>query len=275
MVDNRRFDPPPPVLEGGRPRPGTHVVLQRTSPSSRRSAEWQPGFSSHNPRVRRRALSHVEGVDLLKIVQEAGWPIWPLILCSIAAVALIVERFMALRTARIAPGYLLGEVIAVTRNGLPSADVVAKLADNSLLGGVLASGLKLLAVDPRVGEVQLRQTFEGAGRDAAHKMDRYLNALGSIAAAAPLLGLFGTVVGMIEIFGSQGGGNTNPAELAHGISTALYNTAAGLIVAIPSLMFYRYFRGRVDDYLHTLEQSSEQLLTQLMRVTAGRPGQTK
>jgi len=275
MVDNRRFDPPPAVFEGGRRGPGAHVVLQRTSPLRQRPAQWQPGFSSHNPRVRRRALSHVEGVDLLKIVQEAGWPIWPLILCSIAAVALIVERFMALRTARIAPGYLLGEVIAVTRNGLPPADVIAKLADNSLLGSVLASGLKLLSVDPRVGEVQLRQTFEGAGRDAAHKMDRYLNALGSIAAAAPLLGLFGTVVGMIEIFGSQGGGNTNPAELAHGISTALYNTAAGLIVAIPSLMFYRYFRGRVDDYLHTLEQSSEQLLTQLMRVTAGRPGQTK
>jgi len=218
----------------------------------------------------------VEGVDLLKIVQEAGWPIWPLILCSIAAVALIVERFMALRTARVAPGYLLGEVIAVTRNGLPSADVIAKLAENSLLGSVLASGLRLLSVDPRVGEVQLRQTFEGAGRDAAHRMDRYLNALGSIAAAAPLLGLFGTVVGMIEIFGSQGTGATNPAELAHGISTALYNTAAGLVVAIPTLLFYRYFRGRVDDYLHTLEQSSEQLLTQLVRITTGRqPGQTK
>ena len=179
---------------------------------------------------------------------------------------------MALRTARVAPGYLLGEVIAVTRNGLPSSDVIAKLAENSLLGGVLASGLKLLAVDPRVGEVQLRQTFEGAGRDAAHRMDRYLNALGSIAAAAPLLGLFGTVVGMIEIFGSQGGGagSSNPAELAHGISTALYNTAAGLMVAIPSLMFYRYFRGRIDDYLHTLEQSSEQLLTQLVRLPVGR-----
>ena len=262
-------------------------MFQRSSAATHRPAGWEHGFSSHNPRVRpgsaravaadfrERVQSHVEGVDLLKIVQEAGWPIWPLILCSIAAVALIVERFMALRTARVAPGYLLGEVIAVTRNGLPSADVVAKLADNSLLGSVLASGLKLLAVDPRVGEVQLRQTFEGAGRDAAHKMDRYLNALGSIAAAAPLLGLFGTVVGMIEIFGSQGGGNTNPAELAHGISTALYNTAAGLIVAIPSLMFYRYFRGRVDDYLHTLEQASEQLLTQLVRVTAARAGGTK
>ncbi|HEY9026633.1 MAG TPA: MotA/TolQ/ExbB proton channel family protein [Burkholderiaceae bacterium] len=205
---------------------------------------------------------------MLKIVQEAGWPIWPLILCSIAAVALVVERFMALRTARVAPGYLLGEVIAVTRNGLLAPDVIAKLSENSLLGNVLAAGLKLLAVDPRAGETGLRQAFESAGRDAGHKLDRYLNTLGTIAAAAPLLGLFGTVVGMIEIFGSQtSAGSTNPAELAHGISTALYNTAAGLLVAIPSLMFYRYFRGRVDDYLHTMEQSSEQLLTQLMRLT--------
>lgn len=210
---------------------------------------------------------------MLKIVQEAGWPIWPLILCSIAAVALVIERFMALRTARVAPGYLLGEVIAVTRNGLPAPDVIAKLSENSLLGNVLASGLKLLAIDPRVGETGLRQVFEAAGRDAAHKLDRYLNTLGTIAAAAPLLGLFGTVVGMIEIFGSQqSAGSTNPAELAHGISTALYNTAAGLLVAIPSLMFYRYFRGRVDDYLHTMEQSSEQLLTQLLRLTGRAPG---
>jgi len=209
---------------------------------------------------------------LLKIVQEAGWPIWPLILCSIAALALVVERFMALRTARVAPGYLLGEVIAVTRNGLPAPDVIAKLSENSLLGAVLASGLKLLALDPRVGETGLRLAFEAAGRDAAHKLERYLNALGTIAAAAPLLGLFGTVVGMIEIFGSQqSAGSTNPAELAHGISTALYNTAAGLLVAIPSLMFYRYFRGRIDDYLHTMEQSSEQLLSQLLRLTGRAP----
>jgi biopolymer transport protein ExbB len=238
---------------------GAHAIIRADRPDARDG-------------VRLKFSSYVEGVVLLKIVQEAGWPIWPLILCSIAALALIVERFMALRTARVAPGYLLGEVIAVTRNGLPSADVVAKLSENSLLGNVLASGLKLLAVDPRAGEVALRQTFEGAGRDAAHKLDRYLNTLGTIAAAAPLLGLFGTVVGMIEIFGSQGGaGSSNPAELAHGISTALYNTAAGLMVAIPSLMFYRYFRGRIDDYLHTLEQSSEQLLTQLVRLPAPAP----
>ncbi|MGN6527555.1 MAG: MotA/TolQ/ExbB proton channel family protein [Burkholderiaceae bacterium] len=209
---------------------------------------------------------------MFKILLEAGWPIVPLFLCSVIAVAVVVERFMALRAARVAPGYLLGEVLAVTRNGLPAPDVIAKLADNSLLGNVLAAGLKQLALDPRSSEQQLRQTFEGAGRDAAHKLDRYLNTLGTVAAVAPLLGLFGTVVGMIEIFGSQTGaaGSANPVELAHGISTALYNTAGGLLVAIPSLMFYRYFRGRVDDYLHTLEQSSEQLLAQLVRLA--RPG---
>ena len=208
---------------------------------------------------------------MLTIVQAAGWPIWPLILCSVAALALVIERFMALRTSRVAPDYLLPEVIAVTRNGLPAPDVIAKLADNSLLGGVLASGLKLLAMDPRANEAALRLTFEFAGRSAAHRMERYLNTLGTIAAAAPLLGLFGTVVGMIEIFGSQGAtGSTNPAELAHGISVALYNTALGLLVAIPSLMFYRYFRGRIDDYLHTMESSADQLLNQLVRLP-GRP----
>ena len=179
---------------------------------------------------------------------------------------------MALRTARVAPGYLLGEVIAVTRNGLPSSDVIAKLAENSLLGGVLASGLKLLAVDPRVGEVQLRQTFEGAGRDAAHRMDRYLNALGSIAAAAPLLGLFGTVVGMIEIFGSQApNSGSNPQLLAHGISVALYNTAFGLIIAIPSLMFYRYFRGRIEAFQLTMEIAAARLVPHLMRFVVRTP----
>jgi biopolymer transport protein ExbB len=204
---------------------------------------------------------------LFKILQELFWSLLPLLVCSVIAVAVVVERFMALRSARVAPGYLLPEVIAVTRNGLPAPDVIAKLSENSMLGAVLAAGLKSLAIDPRINEVQLRQVFEGAGRDAAHRLERYLNTLGTIAAVAPLLGLFGTVVGMIEIFGAQtgSGGSANPVELAHGISTALYNTAGGLLVAIPSLMFYRYFRGLVDAYLHTLEQSSEQLLTQMVR----------
>jgi biopolymer transport protein ExbB len=102
-----------------------------------------------------------------------------------------------------------------------------------------------------------------------HQLERYLNTLGTIAAAAPLLGLFGTVVGMIEIFGSQApSGGSNPAMLAHGISVALYNTAFGLIIAIPALMFYRYFRGKVDEYTLQLELSAERLLPHLTRFSA-------
>ncbi|MDE2398934.1 MAG: MotA/TolQ/ExbB proton channel family protein, partial [Burkholderiales bacterium] len=108
-----------------------------------------------------------------------------------------------------------------------------------------------------------------AGRKAVHGIERYLNTLGTIAAAAPLMGLFGTVVGMIEIFGSQApNSGANPQLLAHGISVALYNTAFGLIIAIPSLMFYRYFRGRIDEYQLALELAAEQLVPHLMRVTA-------
>ena len=159
--------------------------------------------------------------------------------------------------------------MAVSRSSLPAMDVVNKLADNSVLGGVLASGLRAMIVEPRTTERMLRQTFETAGRAAAQQLERYLNALGTIAAAAPLLGLLGTVVGMIEIFGSQAPtGANNPAALAHGISIALYNTAFGLIIAIPALMFYRYFRGRVDAYIVELEQSAETLLPHLLRVSA-------
>jgi biopolymer transport protein ExbB len=203
---------------------------------------------------------------LFSIIQAAGWPIWPLILCSIVALALVAERFFSLRVAQVAPPKLLDEVLTVTQAQLPSTDVVNKLADNSILGTVLASGLRAVMSEPRTNEDSLRATFESAGRAAVHRMERYLNTLGTIASAAPLLGLLGTVIGMIEIFGSQAptGGN-NPALLAHGISIALYNTAFGLIVAIPALMFYRYFRGRVDDYTVNLEQASDRMLTHLMR----------
>jgi len=203
---------------------------------------------------------------LLSIIQAAGWPIWPLILCSVVGLALVIERLTSLRTRRVAPPTLVDEVLAVSRSSLPAMDVVNKLADNSVLGQVLAAGLRAVIVEPRINERALRQTFESAGRGAAHQLERYLNALGTIAAAAPLLGLLGTVVGMIEIFGSQAPtGATNPAALAHGISVALYNTAFGLIIAIPSLMFYRYFRGRVDEHLLSLEQAAEQLVPHLMR----------
>ena len=208
---------------------------------------------------------------MFSIIQAAGWPIWPLIACSIVALTLIVERLMSLRSVRVAPPRLLEEVISVTRSSLPSADVVNKLADNSVMGTVFAAGVRSVVADPRLTEDGLRNAFESAGRAAVHRLERYLNTLGTIANAAPLLGLFGTVVGMIEIFGSQaptGGGN--PTLLAHGISVALYNTAFGLIIAIPSMMFYRYFRGKVEEFTIDLEQAAERLVPHLMRFAAPR-----
>ena len=189
--------------------------------------------------------------------------------------ALVIERFVSLKTAKVAPPKLLDEVLTVSRLNVPSVDVVAQLEQNSALGEVLASGFRALNTNPRCSEADLRATMEGTGRIVAHRLERYLNALATIASAAPLMGLFGTVVGMIEIFGSQAptgaapAGGGNPAQLAHGISVALYNTAFGLIIAIPSLIFWRYFRGRVDEYLMTLELASEQLVRHLNLMRRG------
>jgi biopolymer transport protein ExbB len=189
----------------------------------------------------------------------------------VIALALIIERLYHLSEALVAPRSLIDEVLGVTRANLPSADVINKLAANSVLGRVLATGMRSVISEPRSTEPQVRQAFESAGRTAIHDLERYLNTLGTIAAAAPLLGLFGTVVGMIEIFGSQaptvGTSGANPQQLAHGISVALYNTAFGLIIAIPALMFYRYFRGKVDEFQLTMELAAERMVPQLMRFT--------
>lgn len=203
---------------------------------------------------------------MFSIIQAAGWPIWPLILSSMAALALVFERAMALRRAKVSPAGLVDEVIGVTRQGTPSNDMLDKLAETSVQGRVLATGLRAHLADRHADDAALRQSFELAGRAAAHQLERYLNALATIATAAPLLGLLGTVVGMIEIFGAQApGSGANPAQLAHGISIALYNTAFGLIVAIPSLVAHRYFRGRVNAYLVDMEQGAERLLQHLVR----------
>jgi biopolymer transport protein ExbB len=210
---------------------------------------------------------------VLSIIQAAGWPIWPLIACSILGMALTLERFIALKTAKIAPPRLLDEAIAVSRQGLPAPDVVKQLEANSALGEVLASGMRALASNPRCSEEELRNTMEGSGRRVTAKLERYLSAIATIASAAPLLGLLGTVIGMIEIFGAQGGGvggsGANPAQLAQGISIALYNTAFGLIVAIPALIFWRYFRARVDGYLLTLELAADRMARHLLAMRNG------
>ncbi|MFC5606560.1 MotA/TolQ/ExbB proton channel family protein [Variovorax soli] len=205
---------------------------------------------------------------MFSIIVAAGWPIWPLLLCSVLALALVIERFTSLKTNRVLPPKLLDEAINVSRNAVPAPDAVAKLERNSSLGEVLAAGFRALNANPRSTDDDIRAAMEATGRTVAHKLERYLAALATIASAAPLLGLLGTVIGMIEIFGSQspaGGavGSGNPAQLAHGISIALYNTAFGLIVAIPTLIFWRYFRSRVDEYLLNLELASERFARHL------------
>lgn len=193
---------------------------------------------------------------MLSLIQAAGWPVWFLIIASIAAVALIIERFLSLKRARVLPPGLLEEVVALRRSQPITPELLNKLATNSPLGRVLASGLR----NEAAGREPMKEAMEETGRAVAHDLERYLSALGTIAAIAPLMGLFGTVVGMIEIFGAQApSGSANPQQLAHGISVALYNTALGILIAIPAMIAYRHFRARVDSYLVEMEQQSLRL----------------
>ncbi len=183
----------------------------------------------------------------------AGWPIWFLLVASIIALAFIIERAIVLRRAKIIPPQLLEEVVGLYRARKVSPEVLSRLENNSPLGRILAAGLR----NEKASRDVMKESIEEAGRAVAHDLERFLNHLGTIATAAPLLGLFGTVIGMIEIFGSQTPtGGTNPAQLAHGISVSLYNTAFGLLVAIPSLIFYRHYRGKVDSLVVEMEQQA-------------------
>jgi biopolymer transport protein ExbB len=190
------------------------------------------------------------------IIQAAGWPIWPLIFASVIALALIFERLWSLRQSLVAPAGMVDRVLAeFKREGL-TAELVNKTAAQGPLGRVLAAGL----ANVKSARPVMKEAIEEVGRVVSHDLERFLTTLGTIAAMAPLLGLFGTVVGMIEIFGSQGAAGSNPTQLAHGISVALYNTALGLIVAIPSMIFYRHFRARVDDLILEMEQQAVKLV---------------
>ena len=190
------------------------------------------------------------------IIQAAGWPIWPLILSSVIALALIFERMWSLRKRAVAPPGLVERVLAEYRQGGSLQDLVAKTAHQGPLGRVLAAGLANIKSPRPV----MKEAIEEVGRVVTHDLDRFLTTLGTIAAMAPLLGLLGTVIGMIEIFGSQSSSSSNPIQLAHGISVALYNTAFGLIVAIPSMIFYRHFRGKVDGLIVEMEQQAIRLV---------------
>lgn len=189
---------------------------------------------------------------MFSIIQAAGWPIYFLLVASVVALALIIERSLSLRKQRILPKTLLEEVIRVYQSGKVKQEVVDQLGMNSPLGCVLAAGLRNVN-SPR--EV-MKESIEEAGRAVAHELEKFLTTLGTIASVAPLMGLLGTVVGMIEIFGSQNATGANPAQLAHGISVALYNTLFGLLIAIIALVFYRHFRALVDSFVVDMEQQA-------------------
>ncbi|MDP5007551.1 MAG: MotA/TolQ/ExbB proton channel family protein [Glaciimonas sp.] len=189
---------------------------------------------------------------MFAIIQAAGWPIWLLLTASVIAVALIIERLIYLRRSRILPPQLLAEVTKVYQSGKVKPEVIAHLESNSPLGRVLAAGLRNVDAPRDI----MKESIEEAGLATGHELERFLTTLGTIASLAPLMGLFGTVVGMIEIFGATNGAGTNPAQLGHGISVALYNTGFGLAIAMPALIFYRHFRALVDGFIVDMEQQA-------------------
>ncbi len=193
---------------------------------------------------------------MFSIILAAGWPIWPLLFASIIAVALIIERLVALRRSKVLPGGLLQRVLAEYRQNGVSDAMLANLEAQSPLGRVLAAGMRNVGSSREI----MRESIEEAGSLVAHELERYLTTLGTIASISPLMGLFGTVVGMIEIFGSQSPTGTNPMQLAHGISVALYNTGFGLIIAIPGMIFWRHFRALVNGFVLEMQQQAVRLV---------------
>ncbi len=194
---------------------------------------------------------------MFEIVQSGGWLMLPIILCSIIALAIIGERLWSLQRKRITPKHLVAQIWHLHAKGQLTPEQIESVRKGSPLGRILAAGLANMKHDREI----MKESIEETGRHVVHELERYLNSLGTIAAITPLLGLLGTVIGMIKVFSvitSQGVGN--PAVLAGGISEALITTAAGLSVAIPSLMFYRYFRGLIDGLVVFMEQEAIKLV---------------
>lgn len=191
-----------------------------------------------------------------EIILAAGWPIWPLIIASVIALAIIGERFWTLRTETIVPANLLPEVQKWLGQGGVTKETLSKLEQHSPLGQVFASAL----ANAKNSREVTKEAIEETGRAVAHNLEKYLPTLGTIATVAPLLGLLGTVIGMVELFGSFTNSGHDVAQFARGISVALYNTAAGIIVAVPAMIAYRYFRSRVDGFLVDMEQQAVKLV---------------
>ena len=206
---------------------------------------------------------------MLELVKSGGWLMAPIILCSVAAMAIIVERLWSLQRERVVPEDLVAHAWRWVRTGELTEERIQALREGSPLGRILAAGLASRHLDREL----MKEYIEEIGRHVAHELERYLNALGTIAAIAPLLGLLGTVIGMIKVFAvitAQGVGE--PRILAGGISEALVTTAAGLTVAIPSLLFYRILRRRVDELVVTMEQEALKLVGAIQHLRSDRSG---
>jgi biopolymer transport protein ExbB len=194
---------------------------------------------------------------MFELVKTGGWLMWPILLCSVVALAIIGERFWSLQKKYVAPSTLVVQIKQWLERKELDQPRIKLLAETSPLGRILAAGLINREHDREI----IKEAVEDAGRHAVPELDRYLNTLGTIAAITPFLGLLGTVLGMIEMFaGISSHGVGDPAVVAGGIAQALITTAAGLGVAIPSVMFYRFFRGKVDALLVDMEQESIKLI---------------
>ncbi len=190
---------------------------------------------------------------MLELIKAGGILMWPILLCSVISLAIIAERFWSLRTNKICPKNLVTQVWEMNKKGQLDLKQIQKIKRNSQLGRILAAGL----VNRHHERHIMKESVEEVGRHVVHELARFLNTLGTIASISPLLGLLGTVIGMIKVFTvitTMGLGD--PAVLAEGISVALITTATGLTVAIPSLMFYRYFHGKIDELVITMEQEA-------------------
>ncbi|MFJ3263833.1 MotA/TolQ/ExbB proton channel family protein [Pseudomonas sp. NY15437] len=197
-----------------------------------------------------------------ELVKAGGWMMLPILLSSVAAMAIVAERLWTLRLSRVAPPQLLGQVWKQIKDKKMNSQALKDLRASSPLGEILAAGL----ANSKHGREIMKECIEEAASRVIHELERYLNALGTIAAMAPLLGLLGTVFGMIQIFSAfMGDGMANAPMLAGGISKALITTAAGLIVAIPSVFFHRYLLRRVDELVIAMEQEA----IKLVEVTQG------
>jgi biopolymer transport protein ExbB len=194
------------------------------------------------------------------IIIAAGWPIWPLIATSVFGVAIILERFWSLRESYVIPQNLLEDVKKLVGSGSIKRDAVEALRANSSLGEIMA-----VAIENQNSSLEIiKDSIEEAGSQVSYRLERYLGALSTISTVAPLLGLFGTIIGMVELFSSFTSSGHDVAVFARGISIALYNTAGGIVVAVPAMIAFRFFRSKVDHLVNEMEQQALHLV-EIMR----------